>query len=306
MQRYIIKRLFYAMISVFVLSLMIFLMVRLTGDPALVIAGPDASEADIQAIRTEFGLDKPVYAQYGLFMAKIFKADLGKSFTYRIPTIKLYMQRIPASIELALAAMAISLIIGLPVGIIAAVKVDRGWDRFGKIIALLGMSMPSFWLGLLLILLFSVTLKWLPTSGRGGIAQLIMPSIALSGYFTAAHMRLTRSSMLEVLGNEYIKLARIKGVPEFRVIVKHAFRNALVPVVTLVGINFVLMINIAVVIESIFSWPGIGLLFYEAIQFRDFPMVQTVVIFAGMMFIFINLLVDILYAYIDPRVKYET
>lgn len=305
-QRYIIKRLFYAIISLFVLSLMIFLLVRLTGDPALVIAGPDASKADIQAMRLEFGLDKPVHVQYALFLAKIFKGDMGKSFTYRIPAFELYMQRLPASIELALAAMALSLILGLPIGIIAAVKVDKGWDRFGKIIALLGMSMPSFWLGLLMILLFSITLKWLPTSGREGVANLIMPAIALSGYFTAAHMRLTRSSMLEVLGSEYVKLARIKGLPEFRVILKHAFKNALLPVVTLAGINFVLMINIAVVIESIFSWPGIGLLFYQAIEFRDFPVVQTVVIFAGIMFILINLLVDILYAYIDPRVTYQT
>lgn len=305
MQRYLIKRLLYAVVSLFLLSLTIFLLVRITGDPALLIAGPEASDADIKAIRAQFGLDRPVHEQYAVFIKKIVKGDLGTSFAFRMPAFKLYLQRLPASMELALAGMALSLIIGLPIGILAAVKVDRGWDRFGKIVALLGMSMPGFWLGLLLIMLFSITLKWLPTSGRGGVEHLIMPAIALSGYFTAAHMRLTRSSMLEVLGAEYIKLARIKGLPESKVILKHAFKNALIPVITLAGINFVLMINVAVVIESIFSWPGVGMLFYQAIEMRDFPLVQTVVIFGGIMFIFVNLLVDVLYAYIDPRVRYS-
>lgn len=305
MQRYLIKRLLYAVVSLFLLSLTIFLLVRITGDPALLIAGPEAGEADIKAIRVQFGLDRPVHEQYAVFLKKIVRGDMGTSFAFRMPAFKLYLQRLPASMELALASMALSLIIGLPIGILAAVKVDRGWDRFGKIVALLGMSMPGFWLGLLLIILFSITLKWLPTSGRGGIEHIIMPAIALSGYFTAAHMRLTRSAMLEVLGAEYIKLARIKGLPESKVILKHAFKNALIPVVTLAGINFVLMINVAVVIESIFSWPGVGQLFYQAIEMRDFPLVQTVVIFGGIMFIFVNLMVDILYAYIDPRVRYS-
>ncbi len=305
MQRYIAKRVIYAVISLFVLSLTIFVLVRLTGDPAILMAEPDASEADLEAIRHEFGLDRPYHVQYYYFIKNAMKGDMGISISYRVPATELYWQRLPYSIQLALAAMAISLILGLPVGIISAVKVDRWWDRFGKIIALIGMSLPSFFLGLILILIFSIYLKWLPTAGTGSLKHLIMPAVSLSGYFTAAHMRLTRSSMLEVLGAEYIKLARIKGVPESRVIIKHAFKNALIPVVTLAGINFVLMINIAVVIESIFAWPGIGQLLYDGITGRDFPVVQTVVLMAGVMIVLINLSVDVLYAYIDPRIRYE-
>jgi peptide/nickel transport system permease protein len=305
MQRYIARRVIYAIISLIVLSLTIFILVRLTGDPAILLAEPDASEEDLQAIRVEFGLDKPYHVQYYYFVKNALKGDMGVSISYRVLASELYWQRLPYSIQLALASMAISLLIGLPVGIISAVKVDRWWDRFGKIIALIGMSMPSFWLGLMLILIFSVYLEWMPTSGTGGIIHLIMPAVALSGYFTAAHMRLTRSSMLEVLGGEYIKLARIKGVPETRVILKHALKNALIPVLTLAGINFVLMINIAVVIESVFAWPGIGQLLYDGITGRDFPVVQTVVLMAGVMVILVNLGVDILYAYIDPRIRFE-
>lgn len=305
MQRYIAKRVIYAVISLFVLSLTIFVLVRLTGDPAILMAEPDASEADLEAIRHEFGLDRPYHVQYYYFIKNAMKGDMGISISYRVPATELYWQRLPYSIQLALAAMAISLILGLPVGIISAVKVDRWWDRFGKIVALIGMSLPSFFLGLILILIFSIYLKWLPTAGTGSLKHLIMPAVSLSGYFTAAHMRLTRSSMLEVLGAEYIKLARIKGVPESGVIIKHAFKNALIPVVTLAGINFVLMINIAVVIESIFAWPGIGQLLYDGITGRDFPVVQTVVLMAGVMIVLINLSVDVLYAYIDPRIRYE-
>jgi len=305
MQRYIAKRVIYAVISLFVLSLTIFVLVRLTGDPAILMAEPDASEADLEAIRHEFGLDRPYHVQYYYFIKNAMKGDMGISISYRVPATELYWQRLPYSIQLALAAMAISLILGLPVGIISAVKVDRWWDRFGKIVALIGMSLPSFFLGLILILIFSIYLKWLPTAGTGSLKHLLMPAVSLSGYFTAAHMRLTRSSMLEVLGAEYIKLARIKGVPESRVIIKHAFKNALIPVVTLAGINFVLMINIAVVIESIFAWPGIGQLLYDGITGRDFPVVQTVVLMAGVMIVLINLSVDVLYAYIDPRIRYE-
>ena len=182
---------------------------------------------------------------------------------------------------------------------------SRTARKIAKLIALLGLSMPSFWLGLLLMYFFAVYLHWLPTSGRGTAAHLVMPAVALSGYFTAAHMRLTRSSMLDVLGSDYVKLARLKGLPESWVLVKHAFKNALIPVVTLAGINLVLMINVAVVVETVFAWPGIGRLLYEGIEFRDFPVVQTVVLLGGVMVIAANLTVDILYAWIDPRIRLE-
>jgi peptide/nickel transport system permease protein len=303
MARFVAKRCGYAVASLFILSVTIFALVRITGDPATLLASPEASEADLAAIRTEFGLDQPWPVQYVRFVTGVLRGDFGDSLYYRVPAAELYWQRLPASLELAAVALLISLVIGLSVGIVAAVNVGRWWDNVGKLIALLGLSMPAFWLGLLMILVFAVNLEWLPTAGRGTLAHLVMPAIALSGYFTAAHMRLTRSSMLEVLGSEYVKLARLKGLPERLVLVKHAFKNALIPVLTLAGINLVLMINIAVVVETVFAWPGIGRLLYEGITFRDFPVVQTVILLGGVMVIVVNLLVDVLYAWIDPRIR---
>jgi ABC-type dipeptide/oligopeptide/nickel transport system permease component len=301
--RFVLRRSLYALASLFILSVTIFTLMRATGDPATLLAAPEASAEDLAAIRAQFGLDQSWPVQYVRFVSGVIRGDFGTSLYYRIPAGTLYWQRLPASIELALAAMAISLAVGLSVGILAAVKVGQWWDRVGKIVALIGLSMPSFWVGLLLIMLFSVRLEWLPTSGRGTLAHLIMPAIALSGFFTAAHMRLARSSMLEVLGSDYVKLARLKGLPESWVIAKHAFKNALIPVLTLAGINLVLMINIAVVVETVFAWPGIGRLLYEGIEFRDFPVVQAVVLLGGVMVIVVNLVVDILYAVIDPRIR---
>jgi peptide/nickel transport system permease protein len=199
--------------------------------------------------------------------------------------------------------MFLSLAIGIPSGILAAVRVNGFWDRAGKLFTLLGLSMPQFWVGLLMILLFSVYLGWLPSSGSGTPLHVLMPAFALGWYFAAAHMRLTRSSMLEVLGSEYVKLARLKGLPEVLVIAKHAFKNALIPVITLAGINLVLMVNTQVVVETVFAWPGVGRLLYEGIAFRDFPVVQATVIIGGAMIIVVNLVVDVLYAWIDPRIR---
>jgi len=306
MTRFVLRRCVYALASLLILSVTIFVLIRLTGDPATLLAAPHASEADLAAIRVQFGLDRSWPVQYLHFVGGALQGDFGTSIYYRVPAGALYWQRLPASLQLAAVAMTISLVVGISVGILAAVNVGRWWDRVGKLIALLGLSMPSFWLGLLLIHFFSVTLGWLPTSGRGTLAHVLMPAIALSGYFTAAHMRLTRSSMLDVLGSEYVKLARLKGLPESWVLVKHALKNALIPVVTLAGINLVLMINVAVVVETVFAWPGIGRLLFEGIEFRDFPVVQTVVLLGGVMVIMANLLVDILYAWIDPRIRYES
>src|SRR5207248_105909 len=243
--------------------------------------------------------------QYAMFMSSLFHGDLGQSFYYRMPVMEIYLSRLPNSLILAVVAMGLSLLIGIPSGILAAVRVGRFWDSAGKLFALLGLSLPSFWVGLVLILVFSVYLGWLPSSGAGTPLHLIMPAFALGWYFAAAHMRLTRSSMLEVLGSEYIKLARLKGLPETLVICKHAFKNALIPVLTLAGINLVLMINVAVVVETVFAWPGVGRLFYEGIAFRDFPVVQTSIILSGTMIVAVNLAVDLLYAVIDPRIRYE-
>ncbi len=305
MKKFIIKRLGLALVSLFLLSVTIFLLMRVTGDPAVLLAEPGASAADLDAIRQQFGLDRPLWIQYASFIVHLFRGDFGQSFYYRTDVLELYLSRLPASLLLAAAAMAFSLIIGIPTGIVAAVRVNRWQDSVGKIFALLGLSMPSFWVGLVMILFFSVYLGWLPSSGSGTLLHLVMPSIALGWVFAAAHMRLTRSSMLDVLGSEYVKLARLKGLPEALVISKHAFKNALIPVLTLAGINLVIMVNVAVVVETVFAWPGVGRLLYEGIAFRDFPIVQATVLLGGVMIVVVNLVVDILYAVIDPRIRYE-
>jgi peptide/nickel transport system permease protein len=303
MKKFILKRLGYALVSLFLLSLTIFLFVRLTGDPTTLLVEPGASKADIDALRSQLGLDRPIWIQYTSFMSSLLQGDFGRSFYYRTPVLELYLSRLPNSLMLGVVAMTFSLLIGIPSGILAAVRVNGFWDRAGKVFALLGLSMPQFWVGLLMILLFSVYLGWLPSSGSGTAWHVLMPAFALGWYFAAAHMRLTRSSMLEVMGSEYVKLARLKGLPEALVICKHAFKNALIPVLTLAGINLVLMINVSVVVETVFAWPGVGRLLYEGIAFRDFPVVQATIVLGGGMIVIVNLVVDVLYAWIDPRIR---
>jgi peptide/nickel transport system permease protein len=303
MMRFVIRRSVYAIVTLFILSLTIFSVVRLTGDPVTLMAEPGAQEEDLARIRADWGFDQPWPVQYLAFAKNVFTGELGKSFNYQMPVSTLYFQRLPNSIELALAATLISFVVGIPAGIVSAVRVNSAWDNVGKIVALLGLSVPGFWLGLILILVFSVWLGWLPTSGQGDWRNLVMPAVALGWYFAASLLRLTRSSMLEVLRSEYIKLARLKGLPGYVVIALHAFKNALIPVLTLAGINLVVMLNAAVIVEVIFAWPGIGRLLYEGIFQRDFPLVQGVVMAAGIMIVVINLLIDILYAYIDPRIR---
>jgi ABC-type dipeptide/oligopeptide/nickel transport system permease component len=303
MKQFMMRRTGYAVVTLLILSLTIFTVVRLTGDPVTLMAEPGAHEADLARIRADWGLDQPWPVQYLAFVKNVITGELGQSFNYEMPVSTLYFQRLPNSLELAFAATLISFVIGIPAGILSAVRVNSVWDHIGKTIALLGLAVPGFWLGLVLILVFSVWLELLPTSGQGDWRNLVMPAVALGWYFAASLLRLTRSSMLEVLRSEYIKLARLKGLPAFAVIAQHAFKNALIPVLTLAGINLVVMLNAAVIIEVIFAWPGIGRLLYEGIFQRDFPLVQGVVMEAGIMIVLINLIVDILYAYIDPRIR---
>ena len=302
---YIARRLLYSITSLLLLSLTVFLLVRWTGDPAALLGEPGASAADLAATRARLGLDRPLWLQYGAFVANLLRGDLGQSFYYGTPVLELYLSRLPSSLLLAACAMAFSLAVGIPSGILAAIGSGHRWERLGQLFALLGLSMPSFWVGLLMILLFSVYLGWLPSSGSGTPLHLVMPALALGWYFAASHMRLAQSSMLEVLGSEYVKLARLKGLPERQVILKHAFRNALLPVLTLAGINLVIMVNVAVVVETVFAWPGVGRLLYEGIAFRDFPLVQATVLLGGSMIVVANLAVDCLYAWIDPRIRYR-
>jgi ABC-type dipeptide/oligopeptide/nickel transport system permease component len=303
MRQFIIRRTCYSIVTLFILSLTIFAVVRLTGDPAMLMTEPGASPEDLARIRALWGLDLPWPLQYLLFLQNILLGDLGTSFNYRMPVSELYFERLPNSLQLALAATLLSIVIGVPAGLLSAVRVNGAWDNVGKVVALTGLAIPGFWMGLVLILVFSVWLGWLPTGGKGDWTNLVMPSVALGWYFAASLLRLTRSSMLEVMRSEYIKLARLKGLPGYVVIAMHGFKNALVPVLTLAGVNLVVMVNAAVIIEVIFAWPGIGRLLYEGIFQRDFPLVQGVVILAGCMIVLVNLLIDILSAYIDPRIR---
>jgi peptide/nickel transport system permease protein len=303
MPEFILRRVLYSLVTLFILSGTIFLIVRLTGDPVALMAEASARPEDLARVRHQWGLDRSWPVQYVTFMQNALQGELGKSFNYRMPVSELYFQRLPNSLTLGLAATLISLLIGIPAGIISAVKVNTAWDNVAKGVALLGLSIPGFWLGLVLILCFPSGSAGSrpPGPATGGTSSCRRwPS---GGIFAASMLRLTRSSMLEVLGSEYIKLARLKGLPDFVVIAMHAFKNALIPVFTLAGVNMVVMINAAVIIEVIFAWPGIGRLLYEGIFQRDFPLVQGVVIMAGFMIIGINLVVDILYAFIDPRIR---
>jgi peptide/nickel transport system permease protein len=304
-KQFIIRRLGYSVLSLLLLSLTIFFFVRVTGDPATLLVEPGASEADIAAIHHQFGLDRPLVVQYALFMVNLLRGDLGQSFYYQMPVSELYLSRLPNSLLLATVAMSFSLLVGLPVGVLTAVRTGGFWDSAGKLFTLLGLSLPSFFVGLLMILFFSVFLGWLPSSGSGTVWHLFMPAFALGWYFAAAHMRLMRSAMLDVLGSEYVKLARLKGLPQIMIIGKHALKNALTPVITLAGINLVQMINVAVIVETVFAWPGVGRLLYEGVSFRDFPVVQGVVILGGSMIVIVNLIVDIFYAVLDPRIRLE-
>jgi peptide/nickel transport system permease protein len=305
MKKYVFMRLIRAVITVLGVSIIVFLLVHLSGDPVALMLPPEATQEDHDRMSHLLGFDRPLYWQYWIFVSGAVQGDFGKSVRWGRPCIAIFMERFPNTLILAVASMMWALLIGLTVGIFSAVTVGRWFDNFGKILALLGQAVPVFWLGLMLMLLFSVKLRWLPTSGMGGLNHLVLPSLTLGALFAAAITRLTRSTMLDVMDSEYIKMARIKGVPEMFVVVKHAFKNAMIPVMTMAALNFIVLINGAVITETIFTWPGIGRLIVEAIFARDYPVVQTVLLIASSLFVFANLVVDILYAYIDPRIRYQ-
>ena len=305
MQRFMILRLLQAAVAILVISAIVFALARTTGDPVAILLPESASAADVERIRTNWGLDQPIYVQYLKYIGNLLRGDFGEAWSFgRVPISSLLASRLPATLQLAAFAWAISAAIALPIGVIVAVNKDSGIDYAGKIFALLGQSAPSFAIGLILMWIFAVTLGWLPTSGKGGITHMILPGIALGYYNVAAVMRLTRSSMLEVLDTEYVKLARIKGMPEWKVIWKHCFRNALIVPLTYMGLIGAVLLTGSVVIETVFSWPGVGDLAIRAIRQRDFPVVQGVVIVFATFYIFVNLAVDILYAYLNPRIRY--
>jgi peptide/nickel transport system permease protein len=305
MQRYIVRRFGQAMVAMFVLSVLIFVLVRLTGDPTLLLLPEDAKAADIAQLRQTLGLDKPWPVQYWRFITKALQGDFGLTIKGRIPVGDVIKERLPHSLRLGAASLLVTVAIALPLGVLAAVNKGSMLDTVAQIVAVLGQSMPMFWVGILLIQVFAVYLRLLPSGGTGGLAHYILPAFTLGWWLVAGIMRLLRSSLLEVLDSEFIKLARLKGLSDARVIWKHALRNALIPVVTLGGIYMAILITAAILVETVFAWPGIGRLVYESIVFRDFPVVQAVVLLTAGFVIATSLMVDILYAYLDPRIRYQ-
>lgn len=306
MLRYILRRIPEALITLFLVSFMVFVLGRMTGDPVALQLSEFATEQDRLILTQQLGLDKPLSEQYIIYISNVLRGDLGRSIRgERAPVLDLLFQRLPASLQLAGISTLISFIVGVLLGVLSARSRGTILDLFLRILALLGQAAPVFWLGIVAMYFFSVQLGWLPTSGYGSPQQYILPVFALSSFMIAAIMRLTRAGMVEVLDSEYIKLARIKGLSETEVIWKHALRNSLIPVLTYVGTIFGRTISGAVIVETIFAWPGIGRLAYEAVLARDFPVLQAVVLFTAISFLVINLFVDLLYAYIDPRIRYS-
>ncbi|MGV6874044.1 ABC transporter permease [Pseudochelatococcus sp. B33] len=305
MQRYIAMRLLHMLFALLAVSVIIFILSRLIGDPIETMLPPEATDADREILRHIWGLDRPLVEQYFSFLANMLQGNFGVSLKWRQPVDMLILQRLPATLELALYALVTASLVGLPIGVISAVRKGTLVDSGAKIFALLGQSMPSFWLGTMAIWLFAVHLGWLPTSGRGSFLHAIMPAVALGLFQVAAVARITRSSMIEALNAEYVKLARIKGLPEWKVIWKHCLRNASIAPLTYFGMIVGGWISGAVVIETVFAWPGLGLLSIEAIKARDIPVVQAIVIFFSVLYLTSSLVVDILYAYLDPRIRYD-
>ena len=306
MRRYLFIRVFHSLITLLVVSFLVFGMGRLSGNPLDILLPEDATQEQYDRLNQRWGFDKPIIVQYWKFIQNAVQGDLGDSLVKPDSAMELVAERLPATIQLALFSLAISTVIAVPIGVLAAVKRDTPLDYFGKIIALLGQSVPSFWLGLMLMWVFAVKLDWLPATGTGSIKNMIMPAIALGWFQVAAVMRLLRSSMLDVLDSEYVKLARIKGLNENMVIWKHCLRNAAIGPLTYYGVIAGILLTGSVITEQVFQWPGTGLLAIEAVRNRDFPVLQAVIIVFAGIFVACNLVVDVLYVYLDPRIRYST
>ncbi len=306
MLHYISKRFLNALLVLFGLSLLVFITLRMTGDPvAMLLQAGSPTNADIAEMRRLLDLDKPLPLQYLGFVTKAVTGDFGRSFRYSTPALGLVLERLPVTLSLTFAAMAIGLLLAFPLGILAAVNRGNFIDFFSRIFSLVGVSLPNFWLGILLIIIFGVTLQWFPVSGSDGPQYLVLPAFALGTPLAASLSRVLRSSMLDVLGADYIRTAQSKGLARRAVIIRHAVRNALIPVVTIIGLQFGALLGGAVIIETIFSWPGVGRLAVDSIGSRDYPVVQTSVLLLGIIVVLVNLAVDIIYTTLDPRIAFS-
>jgi peptide/nickel transport system permease protein/oligopeptide transport system permease protein len=306
MWAYIGKRLLLTLPVLFGVSFVVFAMVRLIpGDPAEIIAGQAATRELVEGIRRDLGLDRPILVQYVDFLLNLLEGDLGHSIRSRIPVTVELAVRVPNTVILALSGIAVATLVGVPAGIVSAVKPYSVIDTLVMLVALAGLSMPVFWSGLMLILIFAVVLGWLPAVGTGTPAHVVLPAVTVGMTSAAIIARITRSSMLEVLRSDYVRTARAKGLSEGLVINRHALRNALIPVVTVIGLQMGTLLSGAVLTESVFAWPGVGRLIVEGILARDYPLVQGAVLVVALSFVLVNLLVDVLYAAVDPRIRYE-
>ena len=306
MVTYLIGRVLQTLLSMLVVISIVFVLTRLSGNPVHLLLDVNATQRDFDLLTRHLGLDKPLPAQYGIYVKNIVQGDFGKSVLSRRPVTEHIWERLPATVELGVVAMVMSVLIGVPIGVYSAVRRGGVLDSAARVFAVLGQSLPPFWLGLMLILLFAVILGVLPAGGRGGFQHLLLPAFTL-GYFTsAAIMRLTRSSMLEVLGADYIKFARLKGLHEQVVLWKHGLKNALLPVITFAVLLFVQFLGGAVVTETVFAWPGLGRLILESITTRDYPIVQAGVLVLSALYLIGNLLVDMLYSWLNPKIRYRS
>lgn len=305
MGRYLLRRLLRTIIVLWGISTIIFFVTRLSGDPITLMLPPDTPRAEVERVRQQFGLDRPLPIQYGAFLSKAVVGDFGQSIRQRQPAMQLALERMPATLQLAVLSFGFACLLGLPFGIIAALR-PRGWlDNLTMTLALVGQAIPTFFLGILLIIIFAVRLRWFPVSGRGEWQTWVMPVVTLGTYAMASIARLTRSALLEVLNQDYIRTSRAKGLSEISVVLRHGLRNAMIPVITIMGLQFGTLLGGAVVTETIFSWPGLGLLAINGIRSRDYPVVQAAVFLAAVAFVFINFLVDLLYGQLDPRIRYS-
>lgn len=305
MLAFLLRRLGGAIVVLAGVAAVVFFILHLTGDPTAIMVAPDATHEEIAAFRHAQGFDRPLVVQFMSYAAGLARGDIGESLRHQTPALALVLERLPATLELALFALAVMVLVAIPAGVISAIRPNSPIDWTVRLFALIGQSAPTYWIGLMFILLFGVSLGWLPVSGIGGFNHLILPGLTL-GFFSAAKvMRLTRASMLETLGTDYLRTASAKGLAPFRVIVNHALRNAWLPVITAVGIEFGTLLSGAIITENIFAWPGIGRLAVQAVADRDFPVVEGVVLLTATIFVLINVLVDVTYAALDPRIRYE-
>ncbi len=304
MAKYALNRLWQALFVVLAVSTLAFVLLRVVGDPARLLMNPEGSMADLQSIRRVLGLDEPIWLQYVKFIGGIVTGNLGTSYTFGMSATELVFQRLPATFQLAFSALLLGVPVGVALGVLAALNRGTIIDSLATTLAVVGRAIPNFWLAIMLILLFGVQLKWLPPSGSGSWAHIVMPALTLATGLAAIVARLTRSNMLEVLHSDYVRTARAKGLSRTQTNWKHAFRNALVPIVTIVGLQLGNLLGGAIITETIFAWPGVGRLLIQSINNYDYPVVQTAVIVVALGFVLLNVVVDLLYAVIDPRVRY--